>query len=1399
MNKPDCNCADSPPLAAPQSIVNPAGANALSARVGVHATFLEEMKRRLSSRDYPQLARLRTRLASDPAIALLDAWATAGDVLTFYNERIANEGYLRTATEQRSLVELARLIGYRPGPGVAASVFLAFTLEKDSKQAAAETLIPAGTAATSVPGDSETPQTFETSEDLRARPEWNAIKPRLTIPQLITSTNNIDSLFLNGTDFQLKPNDRILLELADAGGEVVLTVQDVRIDSANKTTELVLVETLFSVHKLYRQISTRVDAFLIRAARTQGFNWLEDNASLPLTTLKNGDNTVLPKILPMQQWNRLSEFDERFLASPQHKGWVLTVPETKAAEAKTELDKPDSIFNTLTDKLRKAIEDGCKPLIKDMQKICDDLVLLDDRAIKFCAAVDHDALVDAGGVPNTSLNVQQGKLQDLFDASPANFGAAQGILRGWWGIKTSGGLNTRAQVLNDIFSQLKTALTPTASYPFTPQIEKIVQAAEDIASVTPLAGGPAQDRIDNLHDTVLAKVSSYVATLDALVNLPAAPTSTILQEVDKQLLKPIRTAPTPLDKHKLSVAQIAHEGNAKAIADAARDLADILLAFPDFINQRRSLFAVEAQKVLSAFDSLEPITDPSVKNAWTQVKEVLNQAQAKSLDLYATPLNITMDLIGGDTTGLIQLVSSVTVPGNLNLTHKLQDLARALRRLTALNGGSGAVASGPSQTSTSVGGIGQVTKSESETGLPSGNEILQRVANEVLSIPANTAADVVAQLAASFGLVSREELKAKWAAVTNGEQETSAALLSLPIQLFGHNAPRQIFKDDLTLIQDAPDWDVKNNDYKGEVFLSTEVQSIPTPSFILLQILGKDEQRWPIRDSQIVSRSNYGLTQKTTRVDLDDADQNWTAPWRPNPDTDISIAYLRKTLAIVPIKRLPLADCPLVSTIGKDANGSGLTTAHDFALETDQIELDDIYLGFCPGQWIAVEGERSTLPGVISRELCRISHVRHKLRKLPGDTVHTRIYLDRPLQHTYKRDTFTIYANVVNATHGQTVRQVLGSGEASVPFQKFSLSKHPLTYLAAPTANGVVSTLQVRVNNIRWHEQDSLLDSAPNSRDYVIQSDNDWHCAIQFGDGITGARLPTGRENVRAVYRTGLGTAGNVKAGAISQLAHRPLGVTGVTNPVSASGGADPESVDQIRANAPLAVMALDHLVSVRDYADFAQNYAAIDKAVAKGLLIDGQPTVHVTIAGAADIPIAEDSDLYVNLLDAYRDLGDPLQAVNVQTRELLILFLSAGVRLLPDYEWADVEPKIREALYDKFSFTRRDLAQDVYLSEVQTAIQSVEGALYADVDVFAALSERAFNDALKTSANPNAANDLPNLLQGLLGEPQPVVPVVGTRLEWDQQSGKLVIRPAQLAYLSRDVPDSLFLREITP
>ena len=128
-------CCEGVKPVTPVAVANRPGLAALSYRVGTHSSFLETMLARLSTSrltptagtldarglpttTYSALGGLNTRDPSDFSIALLDAWATVADVLTFYQERIANEGYLRTATERRSVVELARLIGYTPRPGV---------------------------------------------------------------------------------------------------------------------------------------------------------------------------------------------------------------------------------------------------------------------------------------------------------------------------------------------------------------------------------------------------------------------------------------------------------------------------------------------------------------------------------------------------------------------------------------------------------------------------------------------------------------------------------------------------------------------------------------------------------------------------------------------------------------------------------------------------------------------------------------------------------------------------------------------------------------------------------------------------------------------------------------------------------------------------------------------------------------------------------------------------------------------------------------------------------------------------------------------------------------------------------------------------------------------------------
>ncbi|MEO8368703.1 MAG: hypothetical protein ABI806_05860, partial [Candidatus Solibacter sp.] len=207
-----CGCCDGVKATTPVSTANPPGLLALHYRAGTHHSFFESMIAGLTTSGDSQLLRLGTRSLEDPAIAFLDGWAIVADILTFYQERIANEGYLRTAVQRRSVLELARLVGYRPRPGVAASAFLAYTIDPAF---IGEAIIKAATRSTSVPAPGEQQQTFETSDELRARASWNLLRPRLTRPQTLesvdTAAGGAPGIYFQGTATNLKANDPILI------------------------------------------------------------------------------------------------------------------------------------------------------------------------------------------------------------------------------------------------------------------------------------------------------------------------------------------------------------------------------------------------------------------------------------------------------------------------------------------------------------------------------------------------------------------------------------------------------------------------------------------------------------------------------------------------------------------------------------------------------------------------------------------------------------------------------------------------------------------------------------------------------------------------------------------------------------------------------------------------------------------------------------------------------------------------------------------------------------------------------------------------------------------------------------------------------------------------------------
>jgi len=263
-----CGCCEGITQETPYAVQNRPGLGAIAYRTGTYNTFYQTLLARIAQSRQPSLRQLRSREPDDFTIALLDAFSVMGDVLTFYTERIANEAYLNTATETRSVAWLANLVGYRMSPGVAAEVSLAFNIDPAagaygavinippnamlaqaftpaqpapaSPQSALDqlpsTIIPIGTQVQSIPGPGQMPQTFETVAQISARPEWNTIAPRLVYPQIVDG--DATSLLLTGSVSTLKTGDRLLRVPAGAAPLSPVAVQAITVSSDGKTTEV---------------------------------------------------------------------------------------------------------------------------------------------------------------------------------------------------------------------------------------------------------------------------------------------------------------------------------------------------------------------------------------------------------------------------------------------------------------------------------------------------------------------------------------------------------------------------------------------------------------------------------------------------------------------------------------------------------------------------------------------------------------------------------------------------------------------------------------------------------------------------------------------------------------------------------------------------------------------------------------------------------------------------------------------------------------------------------------------------------------------------------------------------------------------------------------------------------
>ncbi len=365
--------------------------------------------------------------------------------------------------------------------------------------------------------------------------------------------------------------------------------------------------------------------------------------------------------------------------------------------------------------------------------------------------------------------------------------------------------------------------------------------------------------------------------------------------------------------------------------------------------------------------------------------------------------------------------------------------------------------------------------------------------------------------------------------------------------------------------------------------------------------------------------------------------------------------------------------------------------------------------GLLPGRRLIVRGTRAADgAGVIVQSTLVAAHAL--------DAGRCTLEIAPPLADALLRNSVVVHGNVALASHGESVAQILGSGDAGSAFQRFELKQLPLTWRAAANELGAAPELTVRVGDIAWTGQSTLYGAASDARAYALATDEQGRNFVVFGDGVSGARLPSRSNNVRAAYRKGLGAGGNVAADKLTQLMSRPLGLKSVSNPVAAEGGTDPEAFEAARASIPLTTRTLGRAVSVLDYEDFARAFSGIAKAQAQVLQLRTGPVVAITIAGPEGAAMNAASPVWNNLLAALKTSGDPHVAVRLLACQQSSFRLGLKVKRDPAWDIVTVLAAVEAALRAHYAFDARALGQPVQQSEVIAVTQAVPGVLAVDI-----------------------------------------------------------------------------------
>ena len=323
--------------------------------------------------------------------------------------------------------------------------------------------------------------------------------------------------------------------------------------------------------------------------------------------------------------------------------------------------------------------------------------------------------------------------------------------------------------------------------------------------------------------------------------------------------------------------------------------------------------------------------------------------------------------------------------------------------------------------------------------------------------------------------------------------------------------------------------------------------------------------------------------------------------------------------------------------------------------------------------------------------------------------------------------------NIVLADHGETLPPEPLPPVTDARRYRPALARRGVTFVAgfdpatpAGQAVGTQSSATLPAITLasaagEWTPVGDLLNSNRFQTEFVAESDSDDETYLRFGDGRTG-RMPLTGEQFTATYRIGSGTAGNIGADVLAHVVTPEAGILGVRNPLPATGGVEPESLQEVRQYAPQAFRRQERAVTEADYAEVAARHPEVQRAVATRRWSGSWYTIFLTVDRKCGLPVeAAFEDELRAFLERYRMAGQDLEIDGPRYVSLDLAFI---VCVEPGYFAANVKAALQErfsnrVLPDRTSgFFHPDnftFGQPVYLSQIVAKAMAIPGVRWID------------------------------------------------------------------------------------